>query len=64
MVSFLLFSQVAFSLFSCVSCLVESNSLQPLDCSSPSSSVHGVLKVRILEGDAITLSRGFCQLRD
>ena len=30
----------------------------PMDCSLPSSSVHGILQVRILEWVAITFSRG------
>ena len=35
-----------------------SDSLQPVDCSPPSSSVHGILQARILEGVAISFSRG------
>ena len=31
----------------------------PMDCSLPGSSVHGILQARILEGVAIPLSRGF-----
>ena len=34
-----------------------SNSLQPADCSPPSSSVHGILQARILEWVAISFSR-------
>ena len=30
----------------------------PMDCSPPGSSVHGILQVRILEWVAISLSRG------
>ena len=30
----------------------------PMDCSSPSSSVHGILQARILEWAAISYSRG------
>ena len=30
-----------------VSCSVMSDSLQPMDCSPPGSSVHGILQVRI-----------------
>ena len=61
MVSFLLFSQVAFSLLSCVtvSRSVVSDS-DPMDCSSAGSSVQA----RILQEVTITLSRRFCQLRD
>ena len=38
---------------------VVSNSLQPLDCSPSSSSVHGILQARILERVTIPFSRGF-----
>ena len=31
------------------SCSVISDSLQPMDCSPPASSVHGILQARILE---------------
>ena len=30
----------------------------PMDCSPPASSVHGILQARILEGVAIFFSRG------
>ena len=33
-----------------VSHAVMSDSLQPMDCSPPGSSVHGILQARILEG--------------
>ena len=36
----------------------------PMDCSSPGSSVHGIFQVRILEWVAISFSRGSFQLRD
>ena len=36
------------------SCSVMSNSLQPMDCSPPSSPVHGFLQARILEWVAIS----------
>jgi len=32
-----------------------------MDCSPPGSSVHGILKVRILEGLAISFSRFICR---
>ena len=35
-----------------------------MDCSSPSSSVHGILQVRILEWVAISFSRGSSQTKD
>ena len=48
----------------CVSCSVVPNSLWPMDCSPPGSSVHGILQVRILEWIAIPLSRGSSWPRD
>ena len=30
----------------------------PVDCSLPDSSLHGILQTRILEGIAISVSRG------
>ena len=36
----------------------------PMDCSPPDSSVHGIFRVRILEWVAISFSRGSSQLRD
>ena len=36
----------------------------PMDCSSPGSSVHGILQARILEYVAIPFSRGSSQPRD
>ena len=36
----------------------------PMDCSLPSSSVHGILQARILEQGVISYSRGSFQLRD
>ena len=43
------------------SCLALCN---PMDCSSPGSSVHGSLQTRILEWVAIPFSRGISQPRD
>ena len=43
---------------------VVSNSLWPMDCSPPGSSVHGILQARILEWVAISFSRGSSQHRD
>jgi len=43
------------------SCLTLCN---PMDCSPPGSSVHGILQARILEWVAIPFSRGSSQLRD
>ena len=36
----------------------------PMDCSSPGSSVHGILQAGILEWVAIPFSRGSSQPRD
>ena len=36
----------------------------PMDCSPPGSSVHGIFQARILEGVAISFSRGSSQPRD
>ena len=36
----------------------------PVDCSPPGSSVHGILQARILEWAAISFSRGSSQPRD
>ena len=36
----------------------------PVDCSPPGSSVHGILQARILEWVAIPFSRGFSQPRN
>ena len=43
---------------------VVSDSLRPVDCSPPSSSIHGILQARILEWVAISFSRGSSQPRD
>ena len=43
---------------------VMSDSLRPVDCSPPSSSVHGILQARILEWLAISFSRGSSWPRD
>ena len=36
----------------------------PMDCSLPGSSVHGILQARILDWVAVPFSRGSSQLRD
>ena len=46
------------------SCSVVSDSLQPVDCSPPSSSVPGIFQARILEWIAISFSRGSSRSRD
>ena len=55
------------SVMTCYCCLVTKSCLtlcDPLDCSPPGSSVHGVLQVRILEFIAISFSRGSSQAMD
>ena len=56
-----------------ISKLVESESevaqscptlCDPMDCSLPGSSIHGILQARILEWVAISFSRGSSQPRD
>ena len=46
------------------SCLVESNSLWPMDCSPTGSSVHVIHQARIPEWVAISFSRGSSPPRD
>ena len=41
-----------------------SDSCDPMDCSSPGSSVHGILQARIVEWVAISFSRGSSRPRD
>ena len=43
---------------------LDLDSLQPVDCSPPSSSIHGILQARILEWVAISFSRGSSWPRD
>ena len=48
-------------------CLVTQSCLSlcnPMNCSPPGSSVHGILQARILEWAAISFSRGSFQPRD
>ena len=44
--------------------LVVSDSCDPVDCSLPGSSVHGILQARILEWVAISYSRGSSRPRN
>ena len=39
--------------------LVMSNSLRPMDCRPPGSSLHGIFQARILEWVAVSFSKGF-----
>ena len=50
-----------------VVCLVVqscSTLFDPIDCTPPDSSIHGILQARILEWVAIPFSRGSSQPRD
>ena len=38
--------------------------VDPMDCSLPCSSIHGIFQARVLEWAAIAFSRGSAQLRD
>ena len=45
--------------WACVSgCSIVSHSCDPMDCSPPGSSVHGIFQARILEWAAVCFSRG------
>ena len=44
--------------------IVVSDSCNPIDCSLPGSSVHGILQARILEWVAISFSRGSSRPRN
>ena len=51
----------------CCCCLVTQSCLtlcEPMNCSPPASSVHGILQARILEWVALSFSRGSSQPRD
>ena len=48
----------------CVSHSVMPDSLDPVDCSLPGSSVHRILQARILEWVASSFSRGSSPPRD
>ena len=48
----------------CLVALLCPTLCDPLDCSPPGSSVHGILQARILEWIAMPSSRGFSQPRD
>ena len=54
-------------LLPCPMCLVTQSCLtlcNPMDCSAPGSSVHGILQARILELDAMPSFRGSSRPRD
>ena len=47
-----------------LSCLCQVRLYNPMDCSPPGSSLHGILQARILEWVAMPSSRGSSQPRD
>ena len=54
------------NIYYCFYCLVTQSCPilgDPMDCSLPDSSVHGILQARILECVAISFSRGSSQPR-
>ena len=62
-----LLPQILLSTRACVCVLVAQSCLtlcDPMDCSSPGFSVHGILQERTLEWIAIHSSRGSSQPRD
>ena len=57
----------SFTLMLCMLCEVAQSCptlCDPVDCSPPGSSVHGILEARILEWVAISFSRGSFRPRD
>ena len=50
--------------YAVLSCSIGPNPCDPMDCSQPGSSVHGILQARILEWVAMPSSRGSPQPRD
>ena len=50
--------------FQSVSCSIMSNFCDPIDCSLPGSSVHGIFLASTLKWKAIPCSRGSSQTRD
>ena len=51
-------------LFGCIRAWSYPTLCNPMDCSSPGSSVHGIFQTRILEWVAIPSSRGSSRLKD
>ena len=47
-----------------LSCSVVSDSCDPMDCSPPGPSVHGIFQPRVLEWVAISFSRGSSQTKN
>ena len=63
---FFLLSKVPIGMYESVSQVAQScpTLCDPVDCSPPGSSVHGILQARILEWVAISFSRESSQPRD
>ena len=57
-------SQVWLPMCVCSVTSVMSDSLRPMDCSTPDPSVHGILQTRILKRIVISFPRGSSQPRD
>ena len=51
-------------LFACLVAQLHPTLCDPIDCSPPGSSVHGILQARILEWVTISFSRGTSWLKD
>ena len=45
-------------------CCIPETLCDPMDCSPPGSSVHGIFQARMLEWVAISYSRGSSSFRD
>ena len=62
---FLILCKTASNKFVCVLCAQSCPTLcNPLDCSPPGSSVHGISQARILEWVAISYPKGSSRPRD
>ena len=55
---------LVFSCCCCLSLIMSNSSCDPMDCSPPGSSVHGILQTRILKWVAVSFSRGTSRPRD
>ena len=62
--SFIMYSRVTQLYLLCLVAQLYPTLCDPVDCSLPGSSVHGILQARILEWAAIPFSRGSFQPRD
>ena len=58
--------RLSFIFLTCVCVLIQSclPLCDPMDCSPPGSSIHGILQARILEWVAIPFTKGSSQTRD